>query len=298
MIVTDGSQTSIISEPIAAPVDSDAIRLDVAEPGPEMPPESWFTLLGKTTVRNVGIPTLTPVLPRPEVATGAAVVVAPGGGFLVEAMENEGWPQARWLADRGIAAFVLKYRLQPTPVDTEAFRAAVRARFAAAVVEPGQPRRLEVPTFGVADARAALRLVRRGSSAWGVDPQRVGYLGFSAGAMIGLGLVADRMDEATPDFLGTIYPSMDPVDVPEDAPPLFIAMASDDQLYGRQGYGLAQSWRLAERPVELHVYERGGHGFGMGLPGTTSQNMLEAFHAWMSCGGWLAPRSTEEGQSS
>jgi acetyl esterase/lipase len=287
----------MISAPIEAPPDRDAITLKVEEGGPESPSESWFRLLGKVTVRNVATPTLTPVLPEAERATGAAVLIAPGGGFLVEAMENEAWPQARWLADRGVAAFILKYRLEPTPADPEAFRAAVRARFAAAVVQPGERRLLQVPPYAVADARVAMRLLRRRAAEWNVDPRCIGYLGFSAGAMIGLGLIGREADEATPDFLGAVYPSMDPVDVPNHAPPLFVAMASDDQLYGRQGYGLAESWRKAERPVELHVYERGGHGFGMGAPGTTSMGVLAAYHDWMTCGGWTRVSDAATGGS-
>lgn len=283
--------------PIATPGDPDAIVLDTAQPrGGETASESWFALSGLATVRNVVIPTLTPVLPEQGKACGAAVVVAPGGGFMIGAMDNEGWPQARWLADRGIAAFVLKYRLLPTPDDFDAFRAALAARFAAAAVGPGERRRVEIPAMCVEDAAAAMRLVRAGAGDWSVDPHRVGYLGFSAGAMIGLGIVATGDKAAMPDFLATIYPSMDPVDVAPDAPPLFVAMAADDQLYGRQGYGLAESWRRADRPIELHVYAHGGHGYGMGRAGTTSVGTMAAFGAWLECGGWLSPRSAEDGE--
>ena len=247
---TPGAAPSLISMPIEPPPEPDAIVLATGPATPGMPPESWFTLVGKATVRNVATATLTPILPAGDRATGAAVVVAPGGGFLVEAMENEAWPQARWLADRGIAAFILKYRTQPTPPDLDAFRAAMQARFAAAAVAaPGEPRRIEVPDFAVADAQRAVRLVRERAGEWGVDPARVGYLGFSAGAMIGLGATRAGAADAVPAFLATIYPSMDAVEVAADAPPLFVAMASDDQLYGRQGYGLAESWRRAERPI-------------------------------------------------
>lgn len=282
---------SVISAPIDAPVIEGEIPLDDVAPVTDMPAESWFRLLGSVAVRNVSAATLTPYLPPPEIATGAAVIVAPGGGFLVEAMENEGWSQARWLAARGIAAFVLKYRLQATPVDDDAFRAAVRARFAAAVVAPGAARSLTTPRAAVEDGCAAVDLVRRRASAWGVDPARVGWLGFSAGAMIGLA-VAGSEPGVRPDFVGAIYPAMDAVDVRADAPPLFVAMAADDPLFGRQGYGLVQSWHEAGRSAELHVYAKGGHGFGMGAPGTTSTGVMAAFDAWLTCGGWRDPGAT------
>lgn len=276
---------AIISAPIDAPVIAGEIPLDDHPPASDMAAESWFTLLGTVAVRNVAAATLTPYLPRPAIATGAAVIVAPGGGFLIGAMENEGWPQARWLAERGVAAFVLKYRLQPTPAADDAFREAVRERFALAAVAAGASRSFATPRAAIEDGQAAIELVRRRASEWHVDSARVGWLGFSAGAMIGLA-VAGAHASVRPAFLGAIYPAMDAIDVAAEAPPLFVAMAADDQLFGRQGYGLVRSWHEAGRPAELHVYERGGHGFGMGAPGTTTTGVMAAFDAWMTCGGW------------
>lgn len=278
---------------IPKPDEPDAIRLDTTPMPDGTGPESWFTLGGKTTVRNVSLATLTPVLPAKR-ATGAAVIVAAGGGYLIQSMDNEAWAQARWLAARGIAAFVLKYRLQPTPADDDAFAAAVIARFTAAA-DPKARRQIAVPDFMIADAEAAVRLVRVRAEDWGVDPARLGYLGFSAGAMIGLGLVATVAPDTMPNFIGAIYPSMSATDVRADAPPLFVAMAADDQLYGLQGYGLPESWRKAGRSIELHVYARGGHGFGMGVPGTTSTGTMDAFHEWLGCNGWLTDATTEIG---
>ncbi len=237
------------------------------------------------SVRNVSSPTLTPVLPVGN-QTGAAVIVAAGGGYLIQSMGNEAWPQARWLADRGIAVFILKYRLEPTPGPDDQFRAALIDRFVEAA-DPAERSGISVPFYMIEDASAAIGMVRARSIEWGIDPERIGYLGFSAGAMIGLGVVADARREAMPNFLGAIYPSMADVDVAAEAPPLFLAMAGDDQLYGKQGYGLAESWRRADRSVEMHVYAKGGHGFGMGVLGTTSTGMMDSFHAWLESGGWL-----------
>lgn len=271
--------------PIPAPPFPDAIPLAHEPDAVERPDESWLLLNGQATVRNVSVPTLTPFLPTPGTATGAAMIVAPGGGFVVASMENEGWPVARWLAERGIAAFVLKYRLEPTPAPMEEFRAAMVRRFMTAVTQDGR-RRLPVPAAAAADARAALRLVRERAGEWVVDRKRIGFIGFSAGAMTGLETARGDSSEPAPDLLATIYPSMESVPVSADAPPLFVAMAADDPLFGRQGYDLAAAWRAADRPVELHVYQNGGHGFGMGRLGTTSMGWMETFAAWLSLHGW------------
>lgn len=273
-------------QPLDASAQPGAIPLGTGTAGDGMPPESWFSLFGQATVRNVGTATLTPILPDPGKATGAAVVIAPGGAFVMQSMANEGWAQAHWLAERGVAAFILKYRLLPTPADLEAFTAAMIARFAAAA-EAGGTQRREAPVDAIADGQAAMRLVRARAAEWGVDPRRVGYFGSSAGATLGLGIVAAGEADAMPDFLAAIYPPMAAVTVSAAAPPLFAAIASDGPLFGTEGFALAEAWRLATGRVELHVYERGSHGFGMGVPGTTSVGLMDAFHAWLRCGGWL-----------
>lgn len=272
--------------PIATPAQPGAIPLETRHRAPAQSlPESWFLFDGQRTVRNVSVGTLTPVLPAPGTETGAAVIVAPGGGFLMLSMENEGWPVARWLADHGIAAFVLKYRLTPTPADASGFGRTLGAMFADAAAG-----RLHATADAVKDAEAALRLVRAGSAAWHVDPRRVGLVGFSAGAVTALQVTLAHPPGATPDFVAPIYGPMSTVAVAADAPPLFAALAIDDPLFSRADYGLIDAWHRAGRPVELHLYETGGHGFGMGKVGTTSNGWIAQFYAWMEVGGWLARR--------
>ncbi|WP_315761635.1 alpha/beta hydrolase [Sphingomonas sp. Y38-1Y] len=278
--------------PMPPPEEREAIALHPASPRRDMPAPGWFMLGGKMTVRNVDEATLTPVLPdRPH--GGAAVVIAAGGGYLIQAMENEAWAQARWLADRGVAAFVLKYRLEPTPAADDAFAAALIERFTKAA-DPQARRAMAVPGPMVEDAAAAMQLVRSRAVDWAVDPERIGYLGFSAGAMIGLDLVGRAAADTRPAFLATIYPSMARIAVAADPPPLFAAMAADDPLYSTQGYGLVEGWREAGGSTELHVYAGGGHGFGMGKPGTTSTGIMPAFHAWLESGGWLDAKGGED----
>jgi acetyl esterase/lipase len=275
--------------PIAAPHVPNEIPLETGGVPGAVAPESWFSIGGKATARNVVRATLTPVLPDPDKATGAAVIVAPGGAFLMLSMDNEGWPVARWLADHGIAAFVLKYRLDPTPADLSAFDKAVAARMGAAVTGPGQQVNVRTPPEAIADGAAAVRLVRQRAHEWGVDPTRVGFLGFSAGAMTALQVALHAPAGEKPDFVAPIYGPMSAVDVPTDAPPMFAAIAADDPLFGNSGYALIDSWHHAGKPVELHVYQAGGHGFGMGAAGTTSGDWITSFYHWMSVNGWLKP---------
>lgn len=268
---------------MAAPAEPNAIPLDTGGVEGSEAAESWFSQWGDTFVRNVTVATLTPVLPEPGTANGAAVIVAPGGGFMFLSMSNEGWEVAQALADRGVAAFVLKYRVRPTPPDLGEFEQAVTAMFAGA----GRP-----PPGGfsladqVEDATAAFALVRSRADEWGVDPDRIGMVGFSAGA--GTTLAATlTAPETRPAFIAPIYGAMTAVDVPEAAPPMFVVLAADDPLFANSGFGLVESWRAAGRPVEFHLYQDGGHGFGLGNPGKTSLGWLDVFMRWLELNGFL-----------
>jgi acetyl esterase/lipase len=270
---------------IAAPAEPDELALYPDVPA-TMVTENWSKLFGQTIVRNVTRPTITPFLPDPAKATGAAVIVAPGGGFKMLSMDNEGWNVARWLADHGVAAFVLKYRLNKTPEADAAFGAEVIAMFREAAARKGQPIDVREP-LATEDAHAALKLVRANAAKWGIDPQRTGMIGFSAGAMTTLNVVTTSKAGQAPSFFGYIYGPMDEISVPEDAPPMFVALAIDDDLFGGQGFGIVDAWQKAGRPVELHAYEKGGHGFGIGKPGTTTPMLMDEFAAWLGARGIL-----------
>ncbi len=254
-------------------------------------PEQWMVNpRGYRSVRNVVTPTLEPFLPDPAIATGAAVIVAPGGGFETLEIDNEGYPVAQWLADHGIAAFVLKYRLRPTPREHQDFMAALQARYtrmAASANAPAPtpspaPDRNEALNNALEDAQAAVRLVRARAEEWHVDPARVGFVGFSAGAFTALAVGLDDDRDARPDFIAPIYGSMAAREIPSDAPPMFYAVALDDQLMVRDtDFGLIRSYREANRPVEAHFYSSGAHGFGMQRKTPNSAMWIDAFHAWM-----------------
>jgi len=277
--------------PIAIPAQPGAIELGTGPLPGATAPESWHSQYGSMFARNVTVATLTPFLPDPAKATGAAVIVAPGGGFMTLSMENEGSDVAKALAAKGVAAFVLKYRLRQTPASLDDFGKSMAAMFSGMARTPPPPR----PAGGdmmaglapqIADARAAFALVRKRAAEWHVDPDRIGMVGFSAGAGLTMAATLAGQD-AKPAFIGIIYGSLAPVTVPADAPPLFVALAADDPLMGNGGYGLIDSWRAAKRPVEFHLYEQGGHGFGMYQKETTSTGWFDAFARWLGMHGML-----------
>lgn len=259
--------------------------------------ESWHRQYGSVFARNVTEATLTAFLPDPAKATGAAVIVAPGGAFMTLSMENEGWDVAKALQAKGVAAFVLKYRTRQTPADLAEFGEAMNRVFAsvgaappptATAVTPGAapaPRPMPGLEAQVADANAAFAYIRSNAQTLGVDPDRVGMMGFSAGAM--LTMVTTLSGEAKPAFIGNIYGSLGAVEVPADAPPLFMAIAADDGLFAKRGFGLIESWEKAGKPVEFHYYEQGGHGFGMYPKATTSTGWFVNFSNWLEMRGYL-----------
>lgn len=239
--------------------------------------EQWENFMDSRIVRNVTAPTLTPFLPDPAKANGAAVVVAPGGAFMMLSIDNEGYEVARWLAAHGIAAFVLKYRLKPTPRDTPAFM----GQLAGLLNNAGKTSdNLSTPPEALADAKAAIRLVRQRAAAWHVDPHRVGLMGFSAGAMTTISTGLDPDTASRPNFIAPIYGPLSSRAVPADAPPMFTAMAMDDPIFSRSDLGFLTAYRAAGRPVEAHLYESGGHGFGMRKQGKSSDLWIEQFLAW------------------
>lgn len=276
--------------PIAIPAQPNAIVLNTGPLPGATAKETWHSQYGSVFARNVTVATLTPFLPDPAKATGAAVIVAPGGGFRTLSMNNEGWDVAKALADKGVAAFVLKYRLNPTPEDMGAFEKSMAEMFSGAARRPPTP---QDPSLAlapqIADARAAFALVRSRAGEWHVDPDRVGMIGFSAGAMLTLATTLNGQD-AKPAFIADIYGPLAPVTVPAEAPPLFVALAADDPFFANSGYGLIDSWRTAKRPVEFHLFEQGGHGFGMYPKTTTSTGWFDAYVRWLGMHGYLKPK--------
>lgn len=278
--------------PIAAPAQPDAIVLDTGPLPGAKNKEAWHRQYGSTFARNVTIATLTPFLPDPAKASGAAVIVAPGGGFRTLSMENEGWDVAKALAAKGVAAFVLKYRLNQTPADMPGFEKSMREMFSGVARPPRQTPEQQIPGLApqIADARAAFALVRSRADEWHVDRDRIGMIGFSAGAMLTMATTLAGQD-ADPAFIADIYGPLTAVTVPADAPPLFVALAADDPFFANNGFGLVEGWHKAKRPVEFHLYEQGGHGFGMYPKATTSTGWFDAFVRWLDMHGFTKPKA-------
>jgi acetyl esterase/lipase len=276
--------------PVPTPAQPNAIELGTPPLPGAMAKESWHRQYGSLFARNVTVATLTPYLPDPANASGAAVVVAPGGGFRTLSMENEGSNVAKALAAKGVAAFVLKYRLVQTPEDMAGFEQSMRQMFSGAAARPPRPSTPDAMAASIApqleDARAAFALIRRRAAEWHVDPNRIGMVGFSAGAMLTL-TTAVAGQEAKPAFIGNIYGPVASMTVPADAPPMFVAVAADDPFFGNGETGIIKSWIAAKRPVELHLFEQGGHGFGMYPKETTSTGWFEEFARWLDMHGML-----------
>jgi acetyl esterase/lipase len=265
-----------------------AIPLDIAE---------IRERVGKTSdtmIRNVSEPTLELFRPVPGHENGTAMIVAPGGGFVGLEYDSGGTAVARQLAQRGVTAFVLKYRTirsaaepmqMPQVHMKEMDRIMARAKSGLPVELPrfaGEPHAVE-------DGARAMNIVRQRAAEWGIDPKRVGFIGFSAGAYLAADLAIGNK-VARPDFVALIYGGLR-TPVPVDAPPAFIAAAANDEYQPNDAVQLYAAWRQAGAPAELHVYERGGHGFDLKPKGTTSDHWFDELVWWMQSRGLLSPTS-------
>jgi acetyl esterase/lipase len=246
---------------------------------------------GERHFHNVVVPTITPMLPPSGQRVGSAVVVAPGGGFGGLVWDHEGVAMARWLNERGVVAFVLKYRLAHLPAD-----AGERATKLRSMPRPGTPEFGawlaemigDAPDLAAADGEQAIRLIRSDACRWAIDPNRIGILGFSAGATIALRTAATTDSQARPAFVVDVYGSFLGRDVPVGAPPLLAIVAADDALCRSMVLDAVDQWLSAGAPAELHLYESGGHGFGLKTQGAPTDDWLNRLHAWLEAHGVLA----------
>jgi dienelactone hydrolase len=210
-------------------------------------------------------------------------------------IKSEGEDVAQSLAERGVTAFVLKYRLNETPADPTIFLQQLEQLFASS--GHARARRAIQASVGavqaMSDGMAGVRLVRQRAKEFGLDANRVGILGFSAGALVAMN-TATKYDAASrPDFVGSIYGELPEHDeVPDDAPPLFLAVAADDPAFAEASAPIYSAWRQGHHSAEMHVFHKGGHGFGMKRQGTSSDHWLDEFSWWMQSQG-LFNRSAE-----
>ncbi|MGV3722064.1 MAG: alpha/beta hydrolase [Actinomycetota bacterium] len=237
-------------------------------------------------VTNVSVPTLTVFAPEKGKATGVAVIIAPGGAYQFHSWEMEGTEIARWFSDRGVTSFVLKYRVPRRSFDPDN----------------------KLPLM---DAQRAVSLVRSRAKEWGVDPQKIGMLGFSAGGHLAANAsnnpdrraypVADEIDQVScrPDFAVLIYPGAllkrdDPSQLAPEmrvsaaTPPTFVAVAADDKGCADCSVRYWQAVKAAGVKSELHVYATGGHGFGMRPRAGNAATWPQRTYDWLQGIGILA----------
>ncbi|RDI53299.1 alpha/beta hydrolase [Nocardia mexicana] len=265
-------------------LDDEIIPLSVEDPAPHRDPTPYGQhtvvpeIQGRRNlgmIRNVTRPALVVHRPAAARATGTGVIVCPGGSFAT--LTDTGTVIAKQLAAQGITAFVLRYRVLPTPVRDEDFLRQWATVATMADIEAQSH-------VAVADGSQAVRLVREQAARWRLDPERIGILGTSAGGLVTLAAATGYDPRSRPDFAAPIYPATwHEYRVPDDAPPLFLCLAADDEGDGvlEGNLALHRNWLAAGRPVEMHVYERGGHGFAEGPRGLPCDTWLDRFLDWL-----------------
>ncbi len=236
-------------------------------------------------VYNVKDPTLIAIMPEPAKANGTAVIICPGGGFQALSIDSEGLDVARWLSARGIACFVLKYRLIESLTDDPVKEVMDKM---------GDPKKLDeavapILRLAVEDGKAAIGYVRQHAREYGIKPNHIGIMGFSAGGTLTASVAYTYTPETRPDFVAPIYLQYDwtikPA-VPADAPPMFILAATDDQLgLAPHSIALYQAWTSSKKSAELHLFSKGGHGFGMRKQDLPSDRWIERFGDWLQVQG-------------
>ena len=260
--------------------------------GPAPGSEDWTQVEQKGTasfggarvVYNVVNPTLTVFKPDPESANGTAVVICPGGAFYMLAIHHEGYDVARALNRKGITCFVLKYRLKEAKTD-DPMREAMTSGNLDAAVAP-------IVKLALADGLKAMEHVRGYAEEYGVDPERIGIMGFSAGGTVAASVAYNYRPESKPSFVAPIYLAyswtLKGDGVPADAPPMFLVAATDDPLLlAPHSVELYRDWASAGASAELHVYARGGHGFGLGSRDLPIGKWIQLFTDWLEMQGFL-----------
>ena len=238
-------------------------------------------------VYNVSAPTLTAYIPEPSIATGTALVIAPGGGFHFLTIDNEGIDLAQWCIKHGIAAFVLKYRLVPTGDDP------VQEFFAKVQKNQHEMDLANAPyvKLAVEDGLSAISYLRENAVKYNINPDKIGIIGFSAGGAVAAGAALETDSKKNqPNFAAPIYPALHVLDGQSKLNkeiPTFIVVTSDD--FFKFNILCADFYKRCNQagvPTELHIYEKGGHGFGMRKQSLPSDEWVNAFGSWMKSHGF------------
>jgi acetyl esterase/lipase len=241
-------------------------------------PEENKMVFNNKSLYNVVDPTLT-VFPAQGTNTGTAVIVAPGGGLMGLAWEKEGTMVGEWLSQRGITAFILKYRTahlsEPQKQMPELYINPKKLDSMVTIYAP----------LAMNDGLRAMGWVRKNAANYGVKPDRIGFMGFSAGGGLTMSVAYNATDENRPNFIAPIYAWDKDIlgsEVPKANMPAFIAVASDDQLrLVPTSMDIYRKWTSSKQVAELHIYQKGGHGFGMSPHNVATDHWIERFHDWL-----------------
>lgn len=273
------------------------IFLNAQEPirlyeGPAPGSENWdweekvVETPGGKMISDVTTPVLLPYLaPEPN---GTAVIVAPGGAFHILAIDHEGHQVAQWLNKKGISAFVLKYRLvHPNPNKPEHNLMTLIQNQDYATLDSINA---AVVPLAMQDGLTAVEHVRGNAASYGIDPNNIGFMGFSAGGTLTMSVVYNATDANRPNFVAPIYAYGGAIlgsEVPKVRTPIFVAAASDDELgFAPHSAQIYLKWLEAGQPAELHIFEKGGHGFGMRDTGGPVDGWIELYYNWLKAAGF------------
>ncbi len=240
-------------------------------------------------VYNVSHPSLTVFSPEPSIANGTAVIICPGGAFHALSINSEGNDVAEWLTKKGVTCFVLRYRLVHCLTDDPP--AEVMSKMGKK--EFDEDNNAVIPLC-IADGREAIAYVRKHAAEYGIATDRIGIIGFSAGGTVAASAAYNYNAENRPDFDASVYafmPSNLQGTIAADAPPIFLTAATDDPLgLAAHSIDLYNKWIAAKHSAELHLYSKGGHGFGMRVQHLPSDSWIDRFGDWLGTQGLLTKK--------
>lgn len=238
--------------------------------------EQWETFFSQTIVRNVTRPAIYPIHPPKGAENGKAIIVVPGGGYQLLALSEEGYPVAERLAQAGYTAFVLKYRTFQSPRDGEGFLTATAEAFSnlGKDVLPDHP-------DAVDDLALAIDYVRAHCADFGCEPDKVGVIGFSAGARTAIRLLENKPQASDLQNVALMYPPSDTPVKGNVRPPLFTAIAVNDPLFRQGRFSLVEQWLSESDNIEFHLYANGDHGFGMRDLPVTATLWIDQYIHWL-----------------
>ncbi len=248
--------------------------------------EKEMKLGNNTMLTDVSKPSLTVFVPAKP--NGTAVIIAPGGGFHLLSITSEGTAVAKWLSKKGITAFVLKYRLvheDPTHPENNLWT----------MLQKRDYKRLDsinapVVPLALQDGLTAMKYVRQHAAQYKIDSNKIGFMGFSAGGTVTMSVAYNATNESRPNFVAPIYAYEKAIigsTVPSAKTPIFVCAASDDDLgLATHSVNIYSKWLEAKQPAELHMYQKGKHGFGMNKQNQPVDTWIDRFYDWLRMQGF------------